>query len=90
MRTAVIPQVRVEPELCSALESVLREGETLSQFVESARRSAVEFRRVQASFLERAEHAWQRYQRTGESVAAEAVLAALQDKLGARRGQLRP
>lgn len=47
MKSAVIPQVRVEPELRAELEAVLQEGETLSEFVETAVRNAVEFRRVQ-------------------------------------------
>ena len=47
MKTAILPQVRVEPQLRADLESVLREGETLSEFVETTVRSAVEHRRVQ-------------------------------------------
>jgi hypothetical protein len=35
MKSAVIPQVRVEPELRAELEAVLKDGETLSEFVES-------------------------------------------------------
>ncbi len=36
MKSAVIPQVRVEPELRAELEAVLQEGETLSGFVEAS------------------------------------------------------
>lgn len=88
MKTAVIPQIRVEPELRAELESVLKQGETLSEFVEASVRSAVEFRRVQARFQERGESAWQHYQQTGVSVGAEDVLARLQAKLDARRKRL--
>jgi hypothetical protein len=35
MKTATIPSVRVEPELRAEVESLLSEGETLSQFVEA-------------------------------------------------------
>lgn len=35
MKTAVIPQVRVEPELRADLDSVLLPGETLTEFVEA-------------------------------------------------------
>ena len=52
-------------------------------------RSAVEFRRVQASFQERGETAWKQYQRTGEHVLPEAVLGSLQRKLDAKRKKLR-
>ncbi|MFN7426740.1 MAG: YlcI/YnfO family protein [bacterium] len=35
MKTAVIPQIRVEPELRAELESVLRQGEALTECVET-------------------------------------------------------
>lgn len=89
MKSAVIPQVRVEPELRAELEAVLHEGETLSGFVEASVRSAVDFRRVQARFHERGQAAWEHYQATGESKPAADVLRKLQAKLDARRKQLR-
>ena len=88
MKSAVIPQVRVEPELRAELEAVLRQGETLSEFVEASVRNAVEFRRVQARFHERGQAAWEQYQNTGLSVPADDVLARLQAKLDVRRRQL--
>ncbi|MBK1615312.1 hypothetical protein CKO44_17770 [Rubrivivax gelatinosus] len=89
MKSAILPQVRVEPQLRSDLESVLREGETLSEFVEATVRSAVEYRLVQNEFLARADAAWAEYRRTGVSYPAEEVHAELQAKLDARRAQLR-
>ena len=50
MKTAVIPQVRVEPELRADLDSVLLPGETITDFVEASVCRAVEFRRVQTDF----------------------------------------
>ena len=88
MKSAVIPQVRVEPELRAELEAGLRQGETLSEFVEVAVRKAVEFRRVQARFHERGQASWEHYQSTGASVSADEVLAKLQAKLNTRRKQL--
>jgi len=88
MKSAVIPQIRVEPELRAQLEAVLRQDESLSSFVEASVRSAVEFRRVQDDFHARGEAAWQEFLRTGESVPADQVLAKLQTKLDARRKQL--
>jgi len=85
MKTATLPAVRVEPELRSDLEAVLREGETLSEFVETTVRSAVEYRRVQLRFHERGQAAWENLQRTGVSVPAEEVVTQLQAKLDARR-----
>jgi predicted transcriptional regulator len=88
MKTALIPQVRVEPELRAELEAVLQENESLSEFVEEAVRRAVERRRVETAFHSRGEKAWKAYQRTGHAVPAEEVLAKLQAKLQARRKEL--
>ena len=88
MKSAVIPQVRVEPELRAELESVLQQGETLSEFVEASVRKAVAFRRMQTRFHERGQAAWEHCQNTGVSVPADEVLANLQAKLDARRKQL--
>lgn len=88
MKSAVIPQIRVEPELRAELESVLDEGETLTDFVEATVRSAIAFRRVQSAFHARAQAASQEYHRTGVSVPPEAVLERLQSKLDAKRKKL--
>ena len=88
MKSAVIPQVRVEPELRAELEAVLQEGETLSEFVETSVRNAVEFRRVQRRFHERGQAAWEHYRSTGVSVPADEVLTKLQAKLDGKRKQL--
>lgn len=88
MKSAVIPQVRVEPSLRTELEAVLEEGETISEFVEASVRSAVAFRRVQSRFHARGQAAWEQFQATGESVSADEVLARLQAKLDAKRKQL--
>lgn len=88
MKSAIIPQVRVEPELRAELEAVLQRGETLSEFVEVSVRNAVEFRLVQKRFHERGQAAWERYQSTGASVSTDEVLSKLQAKLDARRKQL--
>lgn len=85
MKTAVLPQVRVEPALRSELEAVLYQGETLSEFVESSVRNAVAFRRVQTSFQERGHAAWEHYQQTGASVPAAEVVNKLQTRLDAKR-----
>ncbi|MBX3644893.1 MAG: hypothetical protein KF720_17685 [Rubrivivax sp.] len=89
MKSAVIPQVRVEPELRAELESVLREGETLTSFVETTVRNAIAFRRVQTEFHARAQAASEAYHQTGVSVPVETVLARLQARLDARRKKLR-
>lgn len=88
MKSAVIPQVRVEPELRAELESVLQEGETLSEFVETSVRNAVAFRRMQTSFRERGQAAWERYKAVGVTLSADEVLGKLQAKLDAKRKRL--
>jgi hypothetical protein len=89
MKSAVIPQIRVEAELRAELESVLNHGETLTDFVEATVRNAIAFRRVQTAFHERAQAASQEYHRTGVSIPVETVLDKLQAKLDAKRKQLR-
>lgn len=88
MKSAVIPQIRVEPELRAELESVLKQGETLTSFVETTVRNAIAFRRVQTEFHARAQAASQAYHQTGISVPVETVLKRLQSKLDAKRRKL--
>jgi len=88
MKTALLPQVRIESQLRADLESVLREGETLSDFLESTVRQAVDRRRLQAEFEARAEAAWARYQQTGEGASAEEAVARMRERLGAKRSDL--
>ena len=88
MKTAVIPQVRVEPELRADLESVLRPGETLTDFVEASVRNAVEFRRVQTDFAARCDASLANYERSGISVPVDIVLSKLEAKVAARVKQL--
>ena len=85
MKSAVIPHIRVKPELRAELESVLQPGETLTDFVEATVRNAIAFRLVQTSFHARAQAASQEYHRTGVSVPVETVLEKLQAKLDAKR-----
>jgi hypothetical protein len=88
MKSAAVPQFRVEPELRAEPESVLNPGETLTDFVEASVRNAIAFRRVQTSFHARAQGASEEYHRTGVPVPVDAVLDRLQSKLDARRKQL--
>ena len=89
VKTAVIPQVRVEPKLRADLDSVLLPGETLTDFVEASVRRAVEFRRVQTDFAARCEASLAAYERTGVSIPSDRVLSKLEAKVAARVEQLR-
>lgn len=85
MKTATIPSLRVDPELRQAAEALLKEGETLSGFVEEAVRRNVEYRRAQQAFLERGLAARQAARESGEYIASTVVL----DKLTQRVQQAR-
>lgn len=89
MKTAVIPQVRVEPGLRADLDSVLLPGETLTEFVEASVRRAVEYRRVQTDFAARCEASLAAYERSGISIPSEVVLRKLEARVAARVKQLR-
>lgn len=88
IKTSTLPPVRVADDLRAAAEGVLAEGESLSSFIESTVRKAVDFRREQAAFHARGQAAFEHYQRTGVSHSADDVLDHLQQKLDARRKQV--
>ncbi len=85
MKTALIPQVRVEPTLRAELDAVLGKDETLSEFVEAAVRRAVERRRVEVAFLARGEQSSADARRTGVYHSAAEVHGELQRRLDERR-----
>ena len=88
MKTATLPPVRVDNSLRTAVEGVLADGESLSSFIETSVRRAVEYRRVQAEFVARGQASREDYRRTGVSYSAAEVADRLQAKLDARRRQL--
>lgn len=84
----MLPPVRVPDDLREAAEGVLLEGETLSSFIQQSVERAVEWRRLEAAFRERADGALAHYRRTGRSQAAGEVAAGLRSKLERRRKHL--
>lgn len=85
MKTTTIPSIRVEPDFRAAVEAVLAEGETLSQFVEASVRASLERRRRQAEFIARGLRSRDEARRTGDYVDADTVIDGLQRKLDAAR-----
>ncbi|MBX3635849.1 MAG: hypothetical protein KF683_10760 [Rubrivivax sp.] len=81
MRSATFPPIRVEPEVRAEVEAVLREGETLTQFIEEAVVAAAAWRRVQSEFVARGEAAIERWKREGGGHGVEEVMADLQVRL---------
>ena len=81
MKTATLPSLRVEPKLRKAAESVLREGESLSSFMEQSLRDEVNRRRMHAEFIARGLAARQEARRTGVYHDADTVHGELRDML---------
>lgn len=89
MKTATLPSLRVGPELREAAESVLKQGETLSGFIETSVRETIERRRVRAEFIARGLAAREEIAKTGVFFAAQEVHAELSAKLAKARARLR-
>ena len=89
MKTATIPSLRVDPELRAAAESVLKEGETLSAFVENSLRAQINYRQTQAEFIARGLASLAEAERTGVYYSSEEVLGELKSMLEAKRAEKR-
>ena len=87
MKTSSLPSLRVEPELRSAAESVLRVGETLSGFIEDSIRSNIERRQNQKIFIARGLLSRERAKETGEYIPDDEVLAGLGEMLAKAKQQ---
>ncbi len=79
MRSAIFPPILVEPEVRAEVEAVLREGESLTQFIEEAVVAA--WRRVQSEFITRGGAAIERWKQEGGGHAVDEVMADLQARL---------
>jgi len=87
MKSSTIPAVRVEPELRAQLERVLKEGESLSQFVEASVRDGVQRRVDQAQFIARGLASLEAAKRDGHFVTADEVVRGLEARLAAARAR---
>ena len=81
MKTATLPSIRVEPEFRSTVESLLRDAETLTEFVENAVRETVVRRRNQAEFLARGIQSLEDARNKDNYVDADIVLDKLRQRL---------
>lgn len=82
MKTASIPSLRVEPALREAAESVLREGESLSSFLETSLRAQVAERQLQQAFIARGLASRDEARRSGVYHSADDVMKGLRDQWG--------
>jgi hypothetical protein len=81
MRTATLPAVRVSPDTRSFIESVLKEGETLSTFIEESVRKQAQWRKEDDVFHARAALASKRLAEGGKFFTAEESIARLHAQL---------
>lgn len=88
MKTATIPAIRVLPALREQVESSLREGETLSEFVEQSVRTAIQRRRDQSEFVARGMASLNAAKQTKDCVDSAVVIDDLQCKLDAAKATL--
>jgi len=77
MKSATIPPLRVTPDLRNEAESVLREGESLSSFVEDSLRRQIEHRKLQNEFIARGLAARESAQSSGQYASKEEVMDSL-------------
>lgn len=87
MKTATLPSLRVDSQLRHDAESVLLEGESLSQLIEQAVRGEIELRKAQAEFLTRGIASRDEARKTGQYVRADAVLDKLHSALRAAKAK---
>ncbi|CAN7475006.1 hypothetical protein LJR143_003022 [Pseudoxanthomonas sp. LjRoot143] len=77
MKTSTFPSLRVDPALRKAAEDVLREGESLSGFVEQSIRAQIDLRQQQEAFVARGLLSRDAARRTGVYYAAADVVGEL-------------
>lgn len=90
MKTAQLPPVRVEPSVRQEIESVLHQGETLSEFVEHAAVQAAQRRKSQQEFLARGRESLRKAHVNGEYYSAKDALDAMQARVNERVARLTP
>ena len=88
MKTAQLPPVRVAPAVRREIEDSLREGESLSEFVEAAALQAARQRKAQQEFLARGRTSLAAARRTGEFYAATDVIDQMRTRLDKRVNKL--
>ena len=76
-----MPSIRVTPDFREELESVLKDGETISSFMEDSILREIEIRKSQSEFIKRGLAAREEAKRTGVYYTTEDVLAMMRSKL---------
>lgn len=81
MKSAALPQLRVDPAFYQDAEGVLAPDETRSQFIEQAVRSQIALRKANHDFLQRALASRDQARITGNYHSADEVMKGLQKLL---------
>lgn len=87
MKSSTIPSLRVTPQFRHDAEAVLREGESLSAFVEEALRKQIERRRTQEEFMARGLAAREAAKSSGQYASKDEVMSSLRFILDSHRNQ---
>jgi uncharacterized protein (DUF1778 family) len=85
MRTATLPAVRVSPDTRSLIESVLREGESLSTFIEQTAKQQAMQRIEDDAFYARGLAAAKRVDAGGKTYTLDEVMASLRERSAKKR-----
>ncbi|MCB1947348.1 MAG: hypothetical protein KDF63_16820 [Rhodoferax sp.] len=88
-RSATLPPIRVAPGTKARLEAVLREGESLTQFIENAVCREAEFRAEQNAAVARAKRALCSADKGVGLMTAEDFLAGMEQRADAARQRIR-
>ena len=88
-RTATLPPIRVTPETKASLEGVLREGESLTQFIEKAVRDEAAFRAEQKAAVARAKQALRSADKSVGVMRAEDFQAGLERRAASAQQRIR-
>ncbi|MDP2806166.1 MAG: YlcI/YnfO family protein [Gallionellaceae bacterium] len=80
--------LRVQPELKESAKAILRQGESLSAFVEDSLRRNVEFRRTQQEFIARGLISREAAKKSGIYFSHEDVMRGLDEILAVKIGKL--
>lgn len=88
-RSATFPPIRVAPETKASVEAVLREGESLTQFIENAVCREAEFRAEQNAAVARAKKTLRSADRGVGLMTAESFLAGMAQRAKAAQRRIR-
>lgn len=88
-RSATLPPIRVAPETKASVEAVLREGESMTQFIEGAVRREAQFRAEQNAAAARALTALRLADKGEGLMTADEFLAGMERRAKAAQQRIR-